>query len=888
MKIPHLIKLLWLVQIQLCLSVQYAVKLSHQSSIAQKLFRQWLIDLPRVPIVSKSLALKVATEAGFNTAETIHIGNHDGLFIFDDTKTDNSLDEQRFTNNDNLTMIEQLLTQSRHVEWFEKQIPRRRVKRETLLPATAFNDPLYADQWFLNSGVQDGGNVYDFGASDLWQRNYTGRGVQIALIDDGLEFSHPDIAPAYDAIGSYDFNSRSPLRPPKSILDNHGTRCAGQIVGRPNNSVCGVGLSYGATVAGIRLISEDPTDSAEGAALTYQYQRNHIYSSSWGPSDDGRSIDGPGRLGQLAFEEGVTNGRSGRGSIYVFASGNGGNQNDICTYDGYANSIYTISVGAVTQQGKWPYYGEQCAAMLISAYSGDGMINVPTVDLSALCQQPPCCTKDHFGTSAAAPFVSSLIAIMLQMRPELSWREVQHALINSTIKNDPTDQDWVQNGAGYLINHKYGFGTVQGGLLINSTLAQPRLPSQSLLSKSMVDALQGSITIAAGEIVKVDITVSQDDLTMDNSGYGNIQSIEHVQLFMDIEHPQRGQLSVELISPSQTSSILAMPRPNDDDTTGIRKWTFMTVRNWGESPHGKWTIIIKDHRQGQDGAIQAGKLIDYKLTVRGIACKSSEYKIIDADGRVECPWETIHRMQAQYNQRIFIAGIAIGTIVSIALVGALLYTFIIRRRYKRTNVPQKGRNPSLLLQLPSLKYQRIGNANSEFELTEIMSPADSVPLNRSSLPPKTPVVDISPTKQFPIIAAGRPRTPTMTRISSVKQLQVSTNLDPQSLQNSLISPAPFSLSQKSQSLPRLTISTASLNSSSSQSQQQSQSRVEDQQLSDVSSPKSPTSKQRLLNNKNNPYPLTPSSKRVRSNTLLSRLFGNVTTPPQPQSRPQDQ
>jgi hypothetical protein len=43
---------------------------------------------------------------------------------------------------------------------------------------------------------------------------------------------------------------------------------------------------------------------------------------------------------------------------------------------------------------------------------------------------------------------------------ELTWLEVQYALVDSTIKNDPTDTDWIQNGAGRWVNHKYGFGLI--------------------------------------------------------------------------------------------------------------------------------------------------------------------------------------------------------------------------------------------------------------------------------------------------------------------------------------------------------------------------------------------------------------------------------------------
>ena len=68
--------------------------------------------------------------------------------------------------------------------------------------------------------------------------------------------------------------------------DIHGTRCAGEIAAAPNNA-CGVGVAYGAKVAGLRILSGRVTDSMEADALTYKWDLNHIYSNSWGPYDNG-------------------------------------------------------------------------------------------------------------------------------------------------------------------------------------------------------------------------------------------------------------------------------------------------------------------------------------------------------------------------------------------------------------------------------------------------------------------------------------------------------------------------------------------------------------------------------------------------------------------------
>lgn len=62
-------------------------------------------------------------------------------------------------------------------------------------------------------------------------------------------------------------------------------------------------------------------------------------------------------------------GRRGRGSIYVWASGNGGSNGDNCNCDGYLASPYTISIGSASQRGEFPWYGEACASTLAVTYS---------------------------------------------------------------------------------------------------------------------------------------------------------------------------------------------------------------------------------------------------------------------------------------------------------------------------------------------------------------------------------------------------------------------------------------------------------------------------------------------------------------------------------------
>ena len=70
-----------------------------------------------------------------------------------------------------------------------------------------------------------------------------------------------------------------------------------------------------------------------------------------------------------AFREGALKGRQGRGSVFVWASGNGGRYNDSCACDGYANSVYTLSVSSTSENGEVPWYLEECTSTLATTYS---------------------------------------------------------------------------------------------------------------------------------------------------------------------------------------------------------------------------------------------------------------------------------------------------------------------------------------------------------------------------------------------------------------------------------------------------------------------------------------------------------------------------------------
>ncbi|XP_052778133.1 furin-like protease kpc-1 [Mya arenaria] len=205
---------------------------------------------------------------------------------------------------------------------------------------------------------------------ESWDKGYTGNDVTIAIVDDGVDTSHSDLS--YDASLSYDYAYDVMDSANVDASDGHGTNCAG-VAAALKNSVCVIGVAYNANIAAVRLLDSyiGATSSMKALAITHKLDYVDIYSNSWGPSDDGENISPLSNVLEEALKTGVTDGRSGKGAIYVWASGNGGEDEDDCNADGYASSIYTIGINAVSQTGAPTYYAEWCTSAMAGTYSGD-------------------------------------------------------------------------------------------------------------------------------------------------------------------------------------------------------------------------------------------------------------------------------------------------------------------------------------------------------------------------------------------------------------------------------------------------------------------------------------------------------------------------------------
>ncbi|XP_062868756.1 proprotein convertase subtilisin/kexin type 6 isoform X2 [Trichomycterus rosablanca] len=338
------------------------------------------------------------------------------------------------------------------VDWVQQQVIKSRVKRYTPTDPDFiyFNDPKWSNMWYIHCSDKNSRCRSEMNILAAWQRGYTGRNVVVTILDDGIERNHPDLAQNYDQLASYDVNGNDHDPTPRYDSNNenkHGTRCAGEVAAVANNSHCIVGIAYNARIGGIRMLDGDVTDVVEAKALGIRPDYIDIYSASWGPDDDGKTVDGPGPLARQAFELGIKKGRKGLGSIFVWASGNGGRLKDHCSCDGYTNSIYTISVSSSTESGNKPWYQEVCSSTMATTYSSGDYYDrqIVTTDLHQRC------TDRHTGTSVSAPMVAGVIALALEANPLISWRDVQHLLVKTSRPVHLKASDWKTNAAGHKV-----------------------------------------------------------------------------------------------------------------------------------------------------------------------------------------------------------------------------------------------------------------------------------------------------------------------------------------------------------------------------------------------------------------------------------------------------
>jgi kexin len=524
----------------------------------------------------------------------------------------------------------------------------------TSCESSTTGDPLYVNQWHLsNDGtLSTAVSGEDAKVNPIWSSGNFGQGVLVAVVDDGLEVAHEDLKDNVStAVSGY--NSRGGTDPSHaSTASGHGTNVGGVIAARYNNGIGTRGAAPCASLTGRNILESSVTTSVETTAMTQSISKIFISNNSWGAPDKTGTLAAASSTWQSAIDSGLSTGRNGKGAIYTWAAGNGAsnaftpstitptitgitlpstsmNQEiDNSNYDGQANYYGVMAICGVGINGKKAYYSEEGANLWVCAHtqgnSGTAITTaITTTDPSGSAGYNTNGSSSNYsnlnynnrfnGTSSATPLASGVIALLLQANPNLGWRDVREILARSARRNDSTDSDWVANGAGIFVNHKYGFGTIDANAALTFAKTWTPLTGSQIVTTTLWQTNGGT----AFAITDNNTGGVSQNITVSGSG---ITSIEWVTLEFVSAHTFFADLTIVLTSPSGTKSILAK-KHNCFLTSGAQStcpmssvsntWKFGSARHLGEAANGTWRVQVWD-----TAAIDSGSFVG-KLSFRG-------------------------------------------------------------------------------------------------------------------------------------------------------------------------------------------------------------------------------------------------------------------------------
>ncbi|HKT99550.1 MAG TPA: S8 family serine peptidase [Paraburkholderia sp.] len=521
----------------------------------------------------------------------------------------------------------------------------------------------------------DGTPGIDLDVAALFEQGETGQGVRALVLDDGLDIRHPDLKDRVDSSMVYNFDpAAASTADPTPAGDNaHGTSVAG-IIGASANKGFGVrGIAPAITLGGARILclnesGDDPCmlplnwlDAYGGAPFS---QNADIINGSYGSGGPAvQEFDPDSSVYGVALQR-LAKLRSGRGIVFVKAAGNsyvdmeGGACDDAASagaacgnasLDPLNTMPQTLVVGAVNANGVKSSYSSAGSALLVAGLGGEYGINeegipagpgIVTTDLAgcnrgsvkigstsgnllnnpaspvAQALNPDCnYTATMNGTSAAAPTVSGVVALMLHANPQLTWRDVRTILMSTARQVDakrvPTsvtlpdggayvpEPAWTRNGAGRWFDNWYGFGLVDAAAAVSMAKNYSTYltgPMRSVMALRMGNGCSRDATpddkscgdsIAPGKVAGLSVAIPVNG--------SEVGTIEAVQLTMQLSQVSMHDMAVELISPAGTRSVLFNAFNGVKEGVGnVGKLTLASNAFNGESAQGVWQLRLID------------------------------------------------------------------------------------------------------------------------------------------------------------------------------------------------------------------------------------------------------------------------------------------------------
>lgn len=317
-------------------------------------------------------------------------------------------------------------------------------------------EPYFFQQWYLakdqdfytSNDIDDNASIH---AKEML-KHYTGKGVTIAIIDDGLDVTHEEL---HDSIvATYDISTKTENVSHDKQSDYHGTAVTG-IIGANRNGIGIVGIASESNIVFLKY-KEGMSDSETIELFNKADELGaDVINCSWGTYDVSLSV-------KEAIQDLARNGREGKGTIIVFAVGN--DDQDMGNDESAIPEV--IAVGSIDRENLrawYSNYGENLDVLAPGGYE----VGIATLDpmdthgISTLDANYLLSTDGNsfIGSSASAPIVTGSIALILEKNPDLMRIEIEEMLKNSSDKIGSIEYEdgW---------NKYYGYGKVNVNRLL--------------------------------------------------------------------------------------------------------------------------------------------------------------------------------------------------------------------------------------------------------------------------------------------------------------------------------------------------------------------------------------------------------------------------------------
>ena len=489
----------------------------------------------------------------------------------------------------------------------------------------SWGDPFFEKQWHIHSlgSYTNESGVLSIVGNDLdvlelyhqYMGYNAGDNIIVQVVDSGVDADHEDLAVNMDMSRSYDGQAVGDPSPNLTTDGyTHGTMVAGIIAAAAFNGKGVRGIIPFAKVAGSNWLETQSYTGLEKAWLSgVGANEIAVTNNSWGSPYSYDTTE------EEIMALGTRDLRDGKGRIYVFAAGNDRSLDADANLQYALSNRYVIAVAALKHDMTYASYSTPGANLLVSGFGGDYHQNSPTIgtttvagtaknsgNLDTQTTWSADVREDYTfamnGTSAAAPTVTGVIALVLEACPDLTWRDVRYLIAKNAKKNDPDNALWHDNSAGFSHNNNYGFGLINPKGMIEECSAE-------------------TYTNLPLETSKEQLTTVNSAIPDDKQWYSvSINMVDHltlewVEVTVENDSSYASDYDLYLLSPSGTKVDL-IASGNGASADWIAKWMengfrFGTPALVDEDAQGVWKLYIRDNYDGDTGTLKTVKLKVY-------------------------------------------------------------------------------------------------------------------------------------------------------------------------------------------------------------------------------------------------------------------------------------